>query len=399
MICSHCQGENTEGKKFCKHCGESLEIQKEDKNICPECHVENILTANFCKGCGTSFLKEAMKATIPNEQLAVNERKFLSQKMPIVTIALVTAVIAVASIGGIILYNKNNLIDYSKLNKTPKSAPEQSEANIADAIAGKPIPKIESTTKTNLNDIYGVYKKNGAIITIQKEKGKDGYSDSAIYIKSAACSYGISMSSSEIKSNRYILEEGLFQGRLSREIVLTFTKEGLKADVEPLFPNISGCQNENDYVVLSGHYNKVAKVSAQQVDASEVLESIPLPKSNYDNNKVKLTDNEYLSIKSISPLYVKADKQLNQAFSKLIKELSVSDRERLKKDQNKWIDKRNKQAYNVGLKGSEAYIQSLIEQSNQREKDLLSVIHQKDPKQADDSYLDDQMQHLKNFSK
>lgn len=52
--CPRCDFVNDDSAKFCKQCGEKLEIlQKEDINTCPHCGKELPKGALFCKHCGT----------------------------------------------------------------------------------------------------------------------------------------------------------------------------------------------------------------------------------------------------------------------------------------------------------------------------------------------------------
>lgn len=298
MICPHCQGENSEGKKFCKHCGQSLGIQQEVKNICPECHADNSLTSKFCKGCGASLVKEAIKIDVLKEQRTspvqasgiLTEPTQSKKMVPIVMISA-AVVISIGSIAGVWYYKNQQALPPPTVSQ-PKEMPPV-DMNIA-------MPEIEDKpfVKSELEIKYTTDTKN-------------------------------------VPSDASALES-------TNTVTIT-----------PVSTTFSGSKNIND--------------------------------------------EEYRELKKISPAFTDADRRLNQAFSKLKNMLSASDREKLKQDQIRWIDKRNKQAYNAGSKGSKAYIQSLIEQSYQREQELWSAITKKAATQGDDSYLDNQMKQLKNF--
>lgn len=302
MICPHCQGENNEGKKFCKHCGGSLVVQEEEKNICPECNADNPLTAKFCKGCGTSLIKEAIKIDEPNKQPATGQE-----------------------------------IKHEPVREE-RVAPVQTHVTSNNSVhTKKPVSIV----------MIGV----AVLIVIGSISGVLYYKNQDI------------QSPVEVSQPEEIPTETVVQPPMEENAAPTTVDE-------PIAPSES--------------------------EQGNTVEIAPAP---LFTKSTDINDEEYLALKSISPAFANADQKLNQAFSKLRKELSASDRERLKKDQIKWIDQRNKEAYNMGAKGSETYIQSLIEQSNQREKVLLRTIPKKAALKVDDSYLDDQMQQLKNFEK
>lgn len=302
MICPHCQGENNEGKKFCKHCGQTLVIQEEGKNICCECHAENPLAAKFCKGCGASLVKEAIKDDKPKEQPATEQ-----------------------------------VIIPEPILEEPV-APTQTHVAFDDSVRRKKLVAfimIGAVALFILGSIGGV-----------------------VYYKNNDNQPPVTVSQPEERPSETVVQSPI------KEDVAPVAVD------EPTTPSMS--------------------------ELGEPIDTAPAP---FFTKFTDINDEEYLALKSISPAFSSADQKLNQAFSKLRKVLSASDQEKLKKDQNKWINQRNKQAYSTGVKGSEAYIQSLVEQNNQREKVLLRVIPKKEAVQANDSYLDDQMQQLRNFDK
>lgn len=87
---------------------------------------------------------------------------------------------------------------------------------------------------------------------------------------------------------------------------------------------------------------------------------------NFDSSTAKLSDSEYLEIKKISPEYASADAELGKAFSMIRKTLSPEQKEQLKLDEMNWIDSRDQQLQGVGEKGSQEYINSLIQLTQER---------------------------------
>src|SRR4029453_15876473 len=53
MICANCQHQNRENAKFCKACGNKLEL------TCPRCGSVNDPDAAFCDHCGSQFTRQS----------------------------------------------------------------------------------------------------------------------------------------------------------------------------------------------------------------------------------------------------------------------------------------------------------------------------------------------------
>lgn len=152
MICPHCEGENSEGKKFCKHCGQSLIIQEVEKNICPACHIENLATAKFCKGCGTSLAKENTHA---ENVTSVSEQEIsVPRKLPIARLAIAVTIIALVSASGVMYYNHISSNDASSKQSSANSA--KSLENNGTVNHSQPVdnvlPESSAPTETILTD-------------------------------------------------------------------------------------------------------------------------------------------------------------------------------------------------------------------------------------------------------
>lgn len=66
MKCSACGGENSEGARFCKHCGATLSASAPvaaDSVDCPECGAANKAGAAFCVACGHGLAKRTASPT------------------------------------------------------------------------------------------------------------------------------------------------------------------------------------------------------------------------------------------------------------------------------------------------------------------------------------------------
>jgi LSD1 subclass zinc finger protein len=87
---------------------------------------------------------------------------------------------------------------------------------------------------------------------------------------------------------------------------------------------------------------------------------------NFDSSIAKLSDGEYLEIKKMSPEYGSADAELGKTFSMVRKMLSPEQKEQLKLDEMNWIESRDQQLQGMGKKGSQEYINSLIQLTQER---------------------------------
>jgi len=71
MKCPRCQSENSEKAKFCRKCGQSLELEL----ICPHCQHRNIHDSVFCEQCGKPLLSAQ---TLPTQ----SGPQYIPQPMP-----------------------------------------------------------------------------------------------------------------------------------------------------------------------------------------------------------------------------------------------------------------------------------------------------------------------------
>jgi len=73
MICGSCGGENRAGRRFCSHCGKSLEL------ACPACGAANEPGDRFCGSCGNALSAETTgSARTPSAPATVSERRLVS---------------------------------------------------------------------------------------------------------------------------------------------------------------------------------------------------------------------------------------------------------------------------------------------------------------------------------
>jgi hypothetical protein len=75
MECPKCQFENREGAKFCKKCGDRLEL------ACPKC--SSVLTADsiFCDECGYDLRKPEKVPPVDYSEPQNYTPKFLAEKI------------------------------------------------------------------------------------------------------------------------------------------------------------------------------------------------------------------------------------------------------------------------------------------------------------------------------
>jgi uncharacterized protein YecT (DUF1311 family) len=88
---------------------------------------------------------------------------------------------------------------------------------------------------------------------------------------------------------------------------------------------------------------------------------------------MKLSDDDYLAMKRMSPAYSSADSELNKAFSFLRKTLSQKGKEQLKADQKNWINMRDQKLSTAGAKGSNSYMSMLVRLTKERTAYLQSL--------------------------
>ena len=123
---------------------------------------------------------------------------------------------------------------------------------------------------------------------------------------------------------------------------------------------------------------KVVSIKAKQTGKWELdCNSLVISNSNaaahsFDSN-VKLSDDDYLAKKRISPAYASADGELNKAFSSLRKTLSKEGKEQLKADQKNWINMRDQKLSAAGAKGSNNYMLLLVRMTKERTAYLQSL--------------------------
>lgn len=88
---------------------------------------------------------------------------------------------------------------------------------------------------------------------------------------------------------------------------------------------------------------------------------------------MKLSDDDYLAMKRMSPAYSSADGELNKAFSAYRKTLSKEGKEQLKADQKNWINMRDQKLSAAGSKGSNSYMIMLVRLTKERTAYLQSL--------------------------
>jgi class 3 adenylate cyclase/tetratricopeptide (TPR) repeat protein len=76
LFCPACQGENSDGSKFCGECGSALALR------CPSCGAAHVARRRFCNECGTSLAGSGIAQTSPSAVssavLPVSERRLVS---------------------------------------------------------------------------------------------------------------------------------------------------------------------------------------------------------------------------------------------------------------------------------------------------------------------------------
>ncbi len=359
--------------------------------VCSNCNTSNVENAQFCKGCGEPLIKQ-------NEVKPKNKKYSIIIVVVVIILVFITYTIVSAmksknEVEGIIsneidvivpflcsaVKENNNAYDPAIITHL---APEHSAFNIwattenAENVQNASVENVSGIRPTlygSNESIHYYFVDNGIQIEAPDEDTKKFIEEKLI-----------------AKKLRII--ESKLDG-FDMPTAVTF-QCGFDAKKEKRSRNTS--EKPPVKAMIVEHTETEAPFEASRSDKKYTTDTTL---ASLFTKSININDEEYSELKRISPAYANADNQLNQAFSKLRKELTASNREKLKQDQIRWIDKRNKQAYNVGEKGSEAYIQSLIEQSNQREQELLLSIPKKIATHGEDSYLDDQMKQLENFDR
>ena len=73
MLCKSCKKEISEGSKFCKYCGKTVEKDSEN-SFCISCGKQIKSSSSFCKHCGASMIKSKIvrkKNNNYNKKLAI----------------------------------------------------------------------------------------------------------------------------------------------------------------------------------------------------------------------------------------------------------------------------------------------------------------------------------------
>ena len=105
--CPRCGFVNDDSAKFCKHCGQKLDIlQKESINICPHCGKELPQEAVFCKYCGIQ-VKQTQNQQ--NEQ-NTSKTKERTINIPLLVLGLCFTVVVIVVIFVIVLASRENSI-------------------------------------------------------------------------------------------------------------------------------------------------------------------------------------------------------------------------------------------------------------------------------------------------
>ncbi len=205
------------------------------------------------------------------------------------------------------------------------------------------------------SNIEGTYKKSGSTIIVEKMKYEN--KDINVKIFTKTCKRGYEFGLYKIKTNTYEFAEGLYESGSTLELTLTFGKNGLDAKAYSALTNFNPCVDSSDYLNISGHYKKT-------------------PQKKSVSSGTKMTDDEYLAYKHTYPQYAAADKQLNQTFSKLRMGMNNTQKNELKNNQNTWIVSRDQRLFEAGPKGSQAYIDLLIQLTTERTNYLQSLLKQ-----------------------
>lgn len=115
---------------------------------------------------------------------------------------------------------------------------------------------------------------------------------------------------------------------------------------------------------------KIVTIKANRTKTGGVeCGSIKIASRNVDifnNSSTKLTDIEYKYIKKNTPEYASIEAGLSRTYTKLKKSLNQKQKEELKAEQVKWIEFRDRKAYEVDKKGSQKYIDTLIRLTKER---------------------------------
>jgi uncharacterized protein YecT (DUF1311 family) len=140
---------------------------------------------------------------------------------------------------------------------------------------------------------------------------------------------------------------------------------GIAFALSLLLSSFNTSKNEND-ANASVAQEKVVLPATEEPVVVPNQEQEDKDASIYDSSVSKLSDQEYLSLKNISPEYASSDAELGKAFSAMRKTLTPEQKEQLKTDEMNWIELRDQKLQSSGEKGSQEYINALIAATQER---------------------------------
>jgi uncharacterized protein YecT (DUF1311 family) len=368
IVCKKCGTENKNGDSFCKGCGSNLLEQKQDEAlplpqddsiaVCQKCGTKPQSGDLFCRGCGGSLLEILNAENISKEN--ANKKVWLSIVAVAVGILLIT-----------IVSKRSNNNDY-----TTEAAPAAME-EVAPAVEVSYREAMPITTN-NFYDLNGRVTQavnNTVSSASEVEKMKVAIRDPI-----EAMGYDFDKTLLSVSKLNSIDEASIGFTMLFREVKLTVLK----------YPDESvakGFVSEETKNIIVGARDAALQKSKEQVDAAALKsawESVPADEKKdedqeqnfkkFNDKYSKISDSEYLSLKKQHPEYSLVDGELSRAFSALRKTLSKQEKQKLKIDQLKWIDTRDQKASNAGSKGTDAYVNALIQITKERVEYLQSVI-------------------------
>jgi uncharacterized protein YecT (DUF1311 family) len=371
IICKKCGTENKNGDSFCKGCGSNLLEQKHDEAlplpqddsiaVCQECGTKPQSGDSFCRGCGGSLVENKNAENISKEK--ANKKVWLSIVAVAVGVLLIAIVLKIS--------NNSDYTTEAAPAATEDVAPAAEEISYREAMPFTTNNYYELNNRTN--KVLGVLQLSSASEVVRmKVAFRDpiedmGYDfDKTLLSKSKADSldldsaigFGFMIGTVKDTVGRYP-DESVLKGLVSEE-----TKNII---VEAREAALQKSKERADAAALKSAWESVPADEKKDEDQEQNFKK-------FNDKYSKISDSEYLSLKKQHPEYSLVDGELSRAFSALRKTLSKEEKQKLKIDQLKWIDTRDQKASNAGSKGTDAYVNALIQITKERVEYLQSVI-------------------------